>query len=224
MEVRSASKEDLLNVIENEAKIRMDSFVENAISLAEELHSDLKREDGRSSFLETHTWPVAIDVIRHYKTTNRLLTTLQIVSSVLHDVMEDDEKILDAYASKSYGFDAYFRHRFGEYVYRLTNTLKTKPLDVYLGKTSSEKQTERFLDYCITLSKSDYDVKVIKLCDRLNNMNFISTTQNHEKISRYIKEAEQFYIAFTIFPPTITDFYSRMTKAYEKLKAIKIAA
>ena len=54
MEVHSATKEELLDVIENEAKIRMDSFVEGAIELAEEVHSEVTREDGKSSFLETH--------------------------------------------------------------------------------------------------------------------------------------------------------------------------
>ena len=178
MEVHSATKEDLLKVIENEAHIRVDSFIQNAIDLAEEAHSDLKREDGKSSFLETHIWPVTIDVIRHYNTTSKFLTSLQIVSSILHDMMEDDEKILDLHASKSYGFDAYFRHRFGEYVYNVGYTLKTNPLENYQGKNESEKQTARFLDYCVTLTKSDYDVKIIKICDRLNNMKFISQNPN----------------------------------------------
>jgi (p)ppGpp synthase/HD superfamily hydrolase len=222
MENTFATKEDLLAVIENEAHIRVDSFVQNAIDLAEEAHSDLKRDDGKSSFLETHIWPVTIDVIRHYNTTNKFLTSLQIVSSVLHDIMEDDEKILDLYASKSYGFDAYFRHRFGEYVYNASNTLKTKPIENFQGKNKSEKLTTRFLDYCATLTKSDYDIKIIKLCDRLNNMKFISQNPNSVKISRYISEAEDFYIAFSILPPTVKDFYIKMKESYNELKTLKI--
>ena len=222
MENTFATKEDLFTVIENEAHIRVDSFVQNAIDLAEEAHSDLKREDGKSSFLETHIWPVTIDVIRHYNTTNKFLTSLQIVSSVLHDIMEDDEKILDVYASKSYGFDAYFRHRFGEYVYNVSNTLKTKPIENFQGKDKSEKETARFLEYCAALTKSDYDVKIIKLCDRLNNMRFISQNPNSAKISRYISEAENFYIAFSIFPPTVKDFYIKMKEIYNELKTLKI--
>jgi len=116
MEVQFASKKDLISVIENEAKLRVDSFVEGALSMAEEVHSDVKREDGVSPFLESHIWPVTIDVIRHYLSANKPLTTLQIVSSILHDVMEDNDKILDLYASKSYGFDAYFIHGFGYYM------------------------------------------------------------------------------------------------------------
>ena len=223
MSIITATKEDLLNIIENEAKIRVDSFVESAIELVEELHSDVKREDGKSSFLETHVWPVTIDVIQHYQKTNKLLTTLQIVSSIVHDVMEDNEKILDLNTSKAYGFDAYFRHRFGDYVLNIATILKTKPLENYFGTNNEEKQTARFFDYCTNLIKSDYDVKIIKLCDRLNNMRFISQISVKEKTQRYLREAEDFYIAFSILPPTVSEFYPKMRQAYDELKSIKVS-
>ena len=222
MNIHSATKEDLLNVIENEAKIKADSFVEGAMDLAEEVHSGVKREDGKSSFLETHVWPVTIDVIKHYQKTNKLLTTLQIVSSVLHDVMEDNEKILDLNASKAYGFDAYFKHRFGDYVYNIAMILKTKPLENYFGTNNEERQTARFFEYCTDLTKSAYDVKIIKLSDRLNNMKFVSQIPGHNKIERYLQEAEDFYIAFSIFPPTVNEFYTKMRQAYDELKSIRV--
>ncbi len=222
MEIQSINKEELLNVIENEAKIKVDSVVEGAIELAEEVHSGLKREDGESSFLETHIWPVTIDVIRHYQETNKLLTTLQISSSILHDLMEDSEKILDLYAAKAYGFDAYFKHRFGDYIYNIAMTLKTKPLENYPGENDEQKQTARFFEYCTDLIKSDYDVKIIKLADRLNNMKFISQIPRQEKIKRYLREAEDFYIAFSIIPPAINGFYIKLREAYDELKRIKV--
>jgi len=223
MNLHSATKEELLNVIENEAKIRIDSFVEGAIELAEEVHLNVKREDEKSSFLETHVWPVTIDVIRHYQKTDKLLTTLQIVSSILHDVLEDDDRILDLNASKAYGFDAYFKHRFGDYVYKIATTLKTKPLGNYFGTNNEEKQTARFFDYCTELTKSAYDVKIIKLSDRLNNMRFISQIPRQEKIQRYLREAEDFYIAFSILPPSVSEFYIEMRQAYDELKSIKVS-
>lgn len=222
MVVHSATKKELLNIIENEAKITINSFVENAIELAEEVHSGVKREDGKSSFLETHVWPVTIDVIRHYQKSNKLLTTLQIVSTILHDVMEDNDKILDVYASKAYGFDAYFKHRFGDYVYNISMTLKTKPLENYFGINNEQRQIARFFDYCTNLTKSAYDVKIIKLSDRLNNMEFMAQVSAQEKIQRYLREAEDFYIAFSIFPPTVSEFYTKMRQAYDDLKNIKV--
>lgn len=214
----SVKKKDFLLFIEKEAKIHIDSYIESAIHLAEEVHSGVRREDGMSSFLETHIFPVTINVIRHYKRANKPMTTIQIVSAILHDVMEDNERILDLHASKSYGFDAYFSHRFGEYVYRAASTLKTKPLEIYPGLTDKEQELERFREYCNVLTKSDYDVKVIKLADRLNNMRFISKVPGHEKVSRYIKEAEDFYIAYTIIEPRMDDFYSEIREAYEDLR------
>ena len=221
MEKLFATKQELISVIEKEAKLKIDSFVEGAISMAEEVHSGVKREDGVSPFLETHIWPVTIEVIRHYLLTNKFLTTLQIVSAILHDIMEDNEKILDLYASKAYGFEAYFMHRFGDYVYNVASTLKVKPLSNYSGFTDEGRQEERFKEYCNTLAKSEYDVKVIKLADRINNMMFIANIPYHEKAQRYIKEAENFYLAFSLMSPSTNDFSYKLRKAFEKLKSLK---
>lgn len=222
MKMNSITKDELISYIENEAKIRIDSLVESAIETAEEVHSDIKREDGSSSFLETHIYPVTLDVIQHYQSTNKLLTTLQITSAILHDVMEDNERILDLYASKSYGFDAYFKHRFSDYVYNVAMTLKTKPLENYFGENDEQRKINRFMDYCSTLSNSQYDVKIIKLADRINNMRFIAQIQSNEKISRYLQEAEDFYIAYSIIPPQIETYYTKMRQVYEELKSVKI--
>ena len=224
MTVEHVTKDELISFIEKNTKIRIDSFVESAFETAEEVHSDIKREDGTSSFLETHVWPVTLDIIKHYLTTTHYLTTLQITSAILHDVMEDNDRILNLYTSHAYGFDAYFRHRFGEYVYIVANTLKTKPLENYPGSDEEEQKIARFTDYCSVLTNSKYDTKIIKLADRLNNMKFISHIPNHKKIKRYLREAEDFYIAFSLFPPQTIDFYKEIRKAYDDLKNLKITA
>ena len=224
MNIERVTKDDLISFIENNTKIRIDSFVESAFETAEEVHADIKREDGTSSFLETHVWPVTLNVIKHYLTSTQYLTTLQITSAILHDVMEDNDRILDLYTSHAYGFDAYFRHRFGEYVYTVANTLKTKPLENYSGSNEEEQKMARFTDYCSILANSKYDIKIIKLADRLNNMKFISQISKHDKIKRYLREAEDFYTAFSLFPPQTLDFYKEIRKAYDDLKSIKITA
>ncbi len=220
MTIQSVSKDEFISFIENEAKFRVDSFIGGAIDLVEEVHGEVKREDGTSSFLETHVWPVTIDVVKHYKLANRPLTTLQVVCAVLHDVMEDNERILNLEASKAYGFDAYFRHRFGDYVYKAAMTLKVKPLDSYPGSNEKERESERFREYCSILANSDYDVRTIKLADRLNNMTFIKKIPGHDKIRRYIREAEDFYIAYTLLIPRMDNFYTRIRKAYEDLRKL----
>ena len=219
--MESIKTADIIPLIEKETNLHVANFVESAIELVKEAHAGVKREDGTSSFLETHIWPVTMDVIRHYMSVNRSVTSTQIVSAMLHDILEDDERILDLYASKAYGFDAYFEHRFGYYVNKVATTLKTKPLEIYPGSSNKEREFERFRDYCNMLSRSDYDVKVIKLADRLNNMRFISKIPGHEKIKRYVREAEDFYLAYTMLDPAMPDYYAYIREAYEQLRKIE---
>src|SRR5438105_5864235 len=107
------TRQAFIEYLEREANLRIDSLIMGAIETAEQVHAGLIREDGNSLFLETHTWPVAIDVVRHYRSHNRNITSVEVVASILHDIMEDDERILDLYHSKSYGFEAYVEYRFG---------------------------------------------------------------------------------------------------------------
>jgi len=223
MPAESVTKNELISFLENEAKIRIDTMIEGAMEMAEEVHAGVKREDGKSSFLETHTWPVALEVSKHYVAENKLLTSLQVVGAILHDFMEDDEKILDLYASKTYGFDAYFLHRFGDYVYKLIMTLKIKPLENFSGANDEERKSERFREYCNILANSAYDIKAIKLADRVNNMRFVSDVSGSDKINRYIREAEDFYIAYTLLTPRMDDLYTKIREAYDNLRKIKIS-
>jgi len=220
----SVTKDELLSFLENEVKFRIDTIVEGAVEMAEEVHAGVKREDGESSFLQTHTWPVTMEVIKHYQSENKLLTSLQIAGAILHDFMEDDEKILDLYASKTYGFDAYLIHRFGDYVYKMIMTLKIQPLENFSGTTDEERKSVRFCEYCNILANAPYDIKTIKLADRLNNMRFVADIPGNEKIQRYIREAEDFYIAYPLLTPRMDDFYSKIRTAYEDLKKIKVTA
>ena len=82
MVIERVTKDDLVSFIENDTQIRIDNLVESAIETAEEVHANIKREDNSSSFLETHVWPVTLDVIKHYLKTSHYLTTLQISSAI----------------------------------------------------------------------------------------------------------------------------------------------
>jgi (p)ppGpp synthase/HD superfamily hydrolase len=216
--VEHANKDHFLSFLEKQG-VRVDSLVEGAIEMAEEVHSGLVREDNKSSFLETHTWPVAMDMIKYYRTNGRNITGVEVASAILHDVMEDDERILNLYEAKSYGFDAYMRYRFGSRVYKIATELKIKPLENFPGHTAEDSITSRFWDYCDILLKADYDIKAIKLVDRLNNMNFIARVPGHSKTKRYLREAEDFYLAYTMIPPKMPEFYKMMRSCYEELRS-----
>jgi (p)ppGpp synthase/HD superfamily hydrolase len=216
------SKPDFLSFLQDEAKVRLDDYTEGAVEVAEEVHSGLMREDGTSPFLETHTWPVTMDVIRHYRSVNRNITSVEIATAILHDVMEDDERISNLHESKSYGFEAYLAYRFGSRISDIATKLKIKSIENYPGASDMERQLERFLEYCDILRDAEYDVKVIKLADRLNNMSFIRHVPGHDKIQRYMREAEDFYIAYTMLPDKMPHFYHSMRAAYEELRALSM--
>ena len=213
------SKQEFVAFLENEANLRVDDFIQGAIEIAEEVHYGVKREDNLSPFFETHTLPVAIDVVKHYRSINRHITSVEVACAILHDVLEDDDRILDWYKTKAYGFEAYLIYRFGNRIYDIATKLKIRPLENYIGSSDDERQLVRFQEYCNILTSAEYDMKAIKLADRLNNMRFISSIPGHPKIRRYLREAEDFYLAYTMLHPAMPDFYKKIRSAYEKLRA-----
>lgn len=220
-------REELENFL-IQSGIRIDDYVITAMDVSTEVHDGIKREDNQSPFLETHIWPVTRDVVKHYLTVNRNVTSVEIVSSILHDVMEDNDRILDLYKTKEYGFDAYLKYRFGIRVYENCMYLKIKPLENYPGDNDQQRQLARFHDYCKGLSSADYDMKVIKLVDRENNMKFISNISKldgnlvNNKIKRYLREAEDFYLSFALLEPAAKDLYLKLRESYENLKSLNI--
>ena len=208
--------------------IRIDDYIITAMDVSAEVHDGIMREDNQSPFLETHIWPVTRDVVKHFLTANRNITSVEIVSSILHDVMEDNDRILDLYKTKEYGFDAYLKYRFGNRVYEICMDLKIKPLENYPGDNDQQRQLARFHDYCKILSTADYDMKVLKLVDRENNMKFISNMSKldgnlvNNKIKRYLREAEDFYLSFALMEPAMNDLYLKLRESYDKLKSLNI--
>jgi (p)ppGpp synthase/HD superfamily hydrolase len=220
-------REDLENFLV-QSGIRIDDYIITAMDVSSEIHNRIKREDNQSPFLETHIWPVTRDVVKHYLTANRNITSVEIVSSILHDVMEDNDRILDLYKTKEYGFEAYLRYRFGNRVYEICMDLKIKPLENFTGDDDQQRQLARFHDYCKGLSSADYDIKVIKLVDRENNMKFIKNIskiggkQVNNKIKRYLREAEDFYLSYSLLEPSMKDLYLKLRESYENLKSLNI--
>ena len=114
--------------------MRLDDYVEGAVEVAEEVHSDQMRKTGLRRSLKP-TWPVTMDVVRHYRSVNRNITSVEIATAILHDVMEDDERILNLHESKSYGFEAYLAYRFGSRIGDIASELKSSPLKTIQEQT-----------------------------------------------------------------------------------------
>ena len=220
------TRQEFLSFLENDAKLRIDGFIEDAIEVAKEIHHGVTREDGVSLFLETHTWPVATDVVKHYRSVNRTITSVEVASAILHDILEDNDRILDSNKTKEYGFEAYLSYRFGSRVQEIATQLKIRPLENFAGANNEERELNRFREYCDILISSEYDVKTIKLADRLNNMKFILDIAQmnrqviYDKIKRYLREGEDFYLAYTMLQPKLPRFYTSIRSTYERLRSI----
>lgn len=220
------NRQQFLDFLENQAGLRIDDFIQGAIEVAEEVHHGVTRDNTASSFLETHTWPVAVDVVKHYRAVNRTITSVEVACAILHDILEDNERILDSHKTRSYGFEAYLSYRFGTRVQDVATQLKIRPLVNFAGANNGERELNRFREYCDILISSDYDVKVIKLADRLNNMRFIMEIAQidkkvmYDKIRRYMREAEDFYLAYTMIEPKMPCFYACIRSSYEGLRSI----
>jgi hypothetical protein len=112
-------------------------------------------------------------------------------------------------------------------VLNVLHTLKTPTLDSYGNKASKKDiEQERFQHYCAHLANADYDLKCIKLIDRVNNMKFIEYTAStnkkpvvYTKIKRYLLEAEDFYLAYTMLQPRMPDLYKELRGLYEQLRS-----
>ncbi|HEY6404696.1 MAG TPA: hypothetical protein VIX38_01305, partial [Nitrososphaeraceae archaeon] len=160
----------------------------------------------------------------HYRSINRNITSVEVASAILHDILEDNDRILDLYKTQSYGFEAYLNYRFGNRIYSIATELKIPTLDNYPGNSMNERLLERFRQYCNMLIASEYDMKTIKLADRINNMVFIKESAKlnkiniYEKIKRYLREAEDFYLSYTVLEPAMPDYYKRMRLAYEQMR------
>src|SRR5207244_3397046 len=152
------NRQEFLSFLENDAKLRIDGFIEDAIDVAEEVHHGVTREDAVSLFLETHTWPVATDVVKHYRSVNRNITSVEVASAILHDILEDNDRILD----------------------------------------SNKTNNIRFI-----LDIAQMNRQVI-----------------YNKIKRYLREAEDFYLAYTILQPKLPCLYISIRSTYEKLRSI----
>jgi (p)ppGpp synthase/HD superfamily hydrolase len=106
-------------------------------------------------------------------------------------------------------------------VQEIASELKVKPLDMFPGATDEDRADARFWQYCDILARAEYDVKAIKLADRLNNMLFIQNVKGHDKVRRYLREAEDFYLAYAMLEPRMPKFHRRMRGAYEALRSQK---
>jgi GTP diphosphokinase / guanosine-3',5'-bis(diphosphate) 3'-diphosphatase len=131
-----------------------------AFELAHEAHKEMKRKSGEPYILH----PIAVAKIVAHEIG---LGTTSVVSSLLHDVVEDTDYTLE-----------YIETNFGKKVATIVDGL-TKISGVF--DKNSSLQAENFRKMLLTLS-DDVRVILIKLADRLHNMRTLDALPPHKQI------------------------------------------
>jgi GTP diphosphokinase / guanosine-3',5'-bis(diphosphate) 3'-diphosphatase len=150
-----------------------EDLINRAYVFAMKAHGTQKRASGDPYF--SHPVEVA------YKLTQYKLDAASIVTALLHDTVEDTDVTLDD-----------IEHTFGPEIRSLVDGV-TK-LSRLEGKTENMKQAENFRKLLIAMSE-DLRVLLVKLADRLHNMETLHHIKNPEKRQRIARETVEIYAA-----------------------------
>ena len=150
-----------------------EDLINRAYVFAMQAHGSQKRASGDPYF--SHPVEVA------YRLTDLKLDTSSIVTALLHDTVEDTEVTLEDIEAN-----------FGKEIRSLVDGV-TK-LSRLEGKSENSKQAENFRKLLIAMSE-DIRVLLVKLSDRLHNMETLKHIKNPEKRQRIAKETVDIYAA-----------------------------
>jgi len=150
-----------------------EDLLNRAYVFAMKAHGTQKRASGDPYF--SHPVEVA------YKLTQFKLDTASIVTALLHDTVEDTEVTLEDIEAS-----------FGKEIRNLVDGV-TK-LSRLEGKSENFKQAENFRKLLIAMSE-DLRVLLVKLADRLHNMETLHHIKNPEKRQRIARETVEIYAA-----------------------------
>ncbi len=150
-----------------------EKLINKAYEFSMKAHGSQKRASGEDYF--SHPVEVA------YKLTEYKLDTASIITALLHDTVEDTEVTLDSIEAN-----------FGKEIRALVDGV-TK-LSRLEGKSENLKQAENFRKLLIAMSE-DLRVLLVKLADRLHNMETLSHIKKPEKRHRIAHETLEIYAA-----------------------------
>ncbi len=150
-----------------------EDLINRAYVFAMKAHGSQKRASGDPYF--SHPVEVA------YKLTQYKLDTASIVTALLHDTVEDTDVTLEEIEAS-----------FGKEIRNLVDGV-TK-LSRLEGKSENLNQAENFRKLLIAMSE-DLRVLLVKLADRLHNMETLKHIKNPEKRQRIARETAEIYAA-----------------------------
>ena len=162
---------ELVETIKSYNPAADEDAVNRAYVYAMQKHGHQTRASGDPYF--SHPVEVA------YKLTQYKLDTSSIITALLHDTVEDTDATLDE-----------IKDMFGEEISNLVDGVtKLNRLEI---KSESSKQAENFRKLVIAMSQ-DLRVLLVKLADRLHNMETLHYIKKPEKRARIARETLEIY-------------------------------
>jgi guanosine-3',5'-bis(diphosphate) 3'-pyrophosphohydrolase len=165
--------QDLIDRIKSYDPSADEGLIARAYDFSMKAHGAQKRASGDPYF--SHPVEVA------YKLTDYRLDASTIVTALLHDTVEDTSTTLDD-----------IEKNFGPEIRLLVDGV-TK-LSKLEGKSENLKQAENFRKLLVAMSE-DIRVLLVKLADRLHNMETLKGIKNPEKRARIARETVEIYAA-----------------------------
>ena len=205
MEVPNITRIQLLSRL-SESGLDSNNLVRKALDQAFRSHHTQERDDG-SSYLEQHVYAVTASIIEYRKNAQKQVTPELIAGALLHDVLEDDEKVTDDQ----------FKLDFGDRIFSIVKPLSKKDYRKYPGETKRDMKYALNRDYFAGLERAPNEAKIIKLADRLNNIMCIHLSPKQGKLDFYIEETEKFYLPFA--EKVSPYYYSKIEEQIDMLKA-----
>lgn len=168
------------------------TLVQSAFDTAKSSHGSQKTKDG-SSFLENHLFPVVVDILDNYD--GEKFESI-IVIALLHDALEDDLNMSEDKLSKL----------FPKYIVESVKTLTRHEPEV------SKQQ------YMQKITESDYEIQIIKLADRVVNLELVERLRDThpEKFNNYINETKELFLPLAELAST--SYLNRMKAKLAKLE------
>ncbi len=159
MEIPHSTLDDLETRLK-EVYLHEDTLIKIAIEQAIISHRDVQRYSG-VSVLEQHIFPVAISVIDHELSGDRIPSNKLVASSIVHDIQDDNIYIVNKT----------FKDKFGDDVCHIVRHLVDKNYKPYLSREELLKKKLKVLQSWWTPRES----RIIFFADRDNNLSCMYT-------------------------------------------------
>lgn len=154
--------------------------IRDALHIAIASHKNQRRDDG-SNCLTQHIWPIAYNIIVRFHTRGDLEEL--IITALLHDALEDSQNTQDQIV-QNFGSEIIRNIQF------LTKTKAEDDANNLLTPKQKFQMTQRYIE---RLMSAPSTAVIVKLEDRLNNLQSSYNPGKLIKYKRYAKESRILY-------------------------------